>query len=125
MKYLLSMVLASCFLLLGCNEQSSILSISEIETVPNEVKEAIGLEYNLQLIQEDDQTYYLFFRSSGDVSTSLETVEDTLMIKLDEDNANDENPMGKVYKLTIDPVHEVIEAVINGETVPFDNVTGI
>ncbi|WP_227397028.1 hypothetical protein [Jeotgalibacillus aurantiacus] len=125
MKYLLSVVLASGFLLLGCNEQSSILSISEIDTVPNEVKEAIDLEYNLQLIEEDDQTYYLFFRSSGEVSTSLETIEDTLMIKLDEDNANNENLMGKVYKLTVDPEHEVIEAVINGETVPFDNVTGI
>lgn len=116
-----SIVILILFIVTACN--TSTLSISEIEHVPEEVQDKINSEYTLQLIHEGEDASYIVYQSSGTVTVDLETVGNTLSVKLDETDNQNEKQM--VFKLTLDPEHEVIDVLINGESTPFDDVTSI
>jgi hypothetical protein len=116
--------LFTLFILSACNNEST-LSFSEIESIPNDVQEKIEANYMLQLIDDNEGTYtsYIVYQGAGKVTTNLEAQEETVKIKLDETNTQDDVSKTHVYKLTIDPEHEIIEVWINGQLTPFDNVT--
>ncbi|MEB2278910.1 peptidylprolyl isomerase [Lysinibacillus xylanilyticus] len=123
MKKLLFLVFLT-FTLTACN--SSTLSISEIESVPEKVQKVIDGENTLQLINEvDKDVSYIAFRSKGIVTTGLETEDDTLIIKLDVTNQQDNEIKQHVYKLTFDSNLDTINIHINGKPTTIDNVTGI
>ena len=112
------------FILTACN--SSTLSISEIESVPEKVQKVIDGENTLQLINEvDKDVSYIVFRSKGIVTTGLEIEDDTLIIKLDVTNQQDNETKQHVYKLTFDSNLDTINIHINGKPTTIDNVTGI
>ena len=110
-------------ILAACN--SSEVSISEIQSIPNKVQDVINDDYTLQLINDGKKNAYIIFQSSGTVTAELEVIENILNIKLD--SANEENNELKqyVYKLTWDKKHNTIEVLVNGQSTPFDNVTGL
>ncbi|MCP3765019.1 peptidylprolyl isomerase [Domibacillus sp. A3M-37] len=110
-------------ILAACN--GSTLSFSEIANVPDDVQDKIESNYTLQLIGggEDIYTSYIVYRTAGKVTTDLEVQGDTVKVKLDETNLQDDVSKPHVYKLTVDPEHEVIEVLINGQLTPFDNLT--
>lgn len=110
-------------ILSACNE--STLSFSEIESVPSDVQDKIESNHTLQLIGNNEGTYtsYIVYRATGKVTTDLEAQEETVMVKLDETNPRDNVSKLHVYKLTVDPDHEIIEVWINGKITPFDVVT--
>ncbi len=88
-----TMILAAC--------NSSELSITEIQSIPNEVQDRINNDYTLQLINDSEKgDAYIIFQSSGTVTAELEVIENILNIKLD--SANEENNELKqyAYKLT-------------------------
>lgn len=117
-------MLFSTLIFAACN--SSELSISEIQSVPNKVQEGINPDYTLQLINKGENTAYILFQSKGTVTAELEVKDNILNIKLD--NANQENVELKqyVYKLTRgEAVYDTIIVLVNGKTMPFDNVTGV
>ncbi|WP_391117151.1 peptidylprolyl isomerase [Psychrobacillus sp. L3] len=123
MKKLFCLTLFLTLVLAGCN--SSELSISEIQSVPNKVQEGINSDYTLQLINEGENNAYILFQSKGTVTAELEVKDNILNIKLD--NANQENNELKqyVYKLTRGKAeYDSILVLVNGQTMPFDNVTG-
>jgi len=112
------------FILAACNP--STLSISEIESVPEKVQKVIDEKNKLQLINEvDKDVSYIVFRTKGTVTTALETKDDTLIIKLDVTNQQDNEIKQHVYKLTFDANLDTINIHINGKPTPIDNVTGI
>lgn len=113
--FLLISVLSAC--------NSSTLSFSEIENVPNNVQDKVDSNLTLQLINDGEKRYYIVFHSSGDVETDLETQGDTVTIKFNVTNLQDDVVKQNTYYLTTDPEHDVIDVLVNGESKPFDNVT--
>ena len=107
----------------ACN--TSTLSMSEIDIVPNNVQENIDSNYMLQLIYDGEDIAYVVYQSNGTVVTDLEVQGDTLKVKLDETNKQDDVIEQRVYKFTLDPEHEVIDVLINGKLKSFDNVSSL
>ncbi|MGE7947616.1 hypothetical protein [Lysinibacillus sp. NPDC093688] len=120
----LFLVLLTIFILTACN--SSTLSFNEIEIVPDRVQKVIDEKNTLQIINiVDKDISYVVFRSKGTVTTDLETQGDTLIIKLDVTNEQENATEQHVYKLTLDPALDTINIHINGKSTTIDNVTGI
>ena len=111
------------FILAACN--SSTLNISEIQNVPNNVQDKVNSDETLQLINDGENTAYIIFHSKGMVTTDLETKDDTLIVKLDSSNKDPNELKQFVYKLTWDKGHNTIEVLVNGQSTPFDSVTGL
>jgi hypothetical protein len=109
--------------LTACN--SSTLSFSEIENVPKKVQERIDSNLTLQLVNDGEKGSYIIFHSSGDVETDLETQGDTVTIKFNETSIEEVVVQQNTFYLTTDSEHDVIEVIVNGEAMPFDNVTGL
>lgn len=101
------------------------LSFNEIETVANNVQEKIDSNLELQLINDGEKGSYIIFQSNGTVDTDLEVQGDTVTVKLNETNPQEDVVQQNVYYLTIDPEHDVIKVLVNDEMIPFDNVTGL
>ncbi|MGG2056223.1 membrane lipoprotein lipid attachment site-containing protein [Lysinibacillus pakistanensis] len=120
----LFLVFLAVFILTGCN--TSTLSISEIEILPEKLQKVIDEKNTLQLINDvNKDVTYIVFRSKGTVTTDLETQDDTLIVKLDVTNEQDNAIEQHVYKLTLDPDLDTIDIQINGKSTSFDSVTGI
>lgn len=110
-------------LLAACREPAA--GIREVEKIPDEVQEIVNPDYRLQLISFDENAYYVVFHSKGIVTADTETKEDTINILLEVEEQQDEKVKPHVYKLILAPEHEVIDVHINGESVYFDEATGI
>ncbi|MEK3886677.1 peptidylprolyl isomerase [Bacillus sp. FSL K6-3431] len=123
MKKVFVLVLLGISILSACN--SSMLSFNEIETVANNVQEKIDSNLELQLINDGEKGSYIIFQSNGTVDTDLEVQGDTVTVKLNETNPQEDVVQQNVYYLTIDPEHDVIKVLVNDEMIPFDNVTGL
>jgi phosphoribosyl 1,2-cyclic phosphodiesterase len=89
------------------------------------VQEKIDSNYELQLIYDGEDIAYVVYQSNGTVVTDLEVQGDTLKVKLDETNKQDDVIEQRVYKFTLDPEHEVIDVLINGKSKSFDNVSSL
>lgn len=110
-------------LLAACqNETSSVSSLFEINN-SEEIEERLNSEYALELLNEDENTAYIAYKSSGDVTSTLKQEKETLLIHFDVENSENDTLQQRVYELTTDPEIEAIEVFIDGELTPFDNVT--
>lgn len=123
LRKILFLLLFTASLLAACN--SSTLSISEIDVIPDDVQDKIDYHHTLQLINDGEDIAYILYQSKGTVVTDLEVQGDTLKVKLDETNRQEGLIEQHVYKLTLDPEHEVIDILINGKSTPIDNVTSL
>ena len=123
MRNILILLILITSITVACN--TSTLSMSEIDIVPNNVQEKIDSNYVLQLIYDGEDIAYIVYQSNGTVVTDLEVQGDTLKVKLDETNKQDDVIEQRVYKFTLDPEHEVIEVLINGKSKAFDNVSSL
>jgi len=112
-----------CTSLSACNVNESNLSFSELQTVPNDIQTKIDPDFSLQLINTKGDTAYVVYRTKKSVDTDLKSQENTVKIKLDESNDTSKNAKQHVYKLTLDPEHEIIDVYLNGKSTAFDNVT--
>lgn len=119
------LILFASILLTACNSNNSTLSIRELDNVPDDVQGVIDSENTLQLINEGENTAYVVYQSKGKVITDLEEQGDTLKIKLNVTKEDDDPIVQHVYKLTLEDKHTAIDVLINAESTPFDNVTGI
>ena len=123
MRNILILLMLITAITVACN--TSTLSMSEIDIVPNDVQEKIDSNYVLQLIYDGEDIAYIVYQSNGTVVTDLEVQGDTLKVKLDETNKQDDVIEQRVYKFTLDPEHEVIDVLINGKLKSFDNVSSL
>lgn len=124
MKKLFCLMLFLTLILAACN--SSELSISEIQSIPNKIQEGVNSDYTLQLINEGENTAYILFQSKGTVTAELEVKDNILNIKLNKANQENNELKQYVYKLTRgEAEYDTINVLVNGQTMPFDNVTGV
>ncbi len=121
LKKIFVLVFFVVLILSACNPSK--LSFSEIGNVPNNVQDKVDSNLKLQSITDGGKGYYIIFHSSGDVETDLETQEDTVTIKFNVTNMQDDVVKQNTYYLTTGPEHDVIDVLVNGESIPFDNVT--
>ncbi|MGM0844957.1 MAG: peptidylprolyl isomerase [Bacillota bacterium] len=121
MRKILVLVFLMVSILSACN--SSKLSFSEIENVPNKVQEKVDSNLKLQSITDGEKGNYIVFHSNGDVETDLETQGDTVTIKFNVTNLQDDVVKQNTYYLMTGPESNVIDVLVNGESMPFDNVT--
>ena len=98
----------------ACTQQK--LSFKEVDNVPKKVTEAINPDDNLQIINRSGKIYYIVFQSQEDVKASLETVDTTALIKLDEMDSKDNNARQYIYSLTMDQYHDTLDIHVNGES---------
>lgn len=115
----------SLFIIIIAGCQSSTLSFSEIEKVPNEVTSLIDPETTLQLINEENKGSYIVFQSNYKVKADLEPEDNVLHIIFKETSSENDGKEPHVYYLTTDPEHDTIEVLVNGEELSFDEVTGL
>jgi len=115
-------MLFALLLLTACNKPS-ILSISKIDNVPNEVQQVIDNKYTLQKINVDQNTFYISYQSQGIVTTDLEAKDNILIIKLNVANQQHHDIEQQVYKITTDSNIDTIDVQINGKSTTIDNVT--
>lgn len=123
MKRIMGIFFLVALCLTGCN--SSILSFSELEQVPDEVKEKIGADYRLQLIHKDEKGSYIVFNSDRTVTKNVEAKGDTVSILFDEVSPQKDSMHQYVYYLTREEEHEVIHVLVNGKEMAFDIVTSL
>lgn len=121
LKKILVIVFLVIFVLSACH--SSKMSFREIENVPDNVQDKVDSNLKIQSITDGGKGYYIVFHSSGDVETDLETQGDTVTIKLNVINLQDDNVKQNTFYLTTGPDHGVIDILVNGVSMPFDNVT--
>lgn len=95
------------------------LSFEEVDTVPQKVKEAINPDDQLQMINKNGKVSYIVFQSQEDVKASLESVDKTALIKLDEVDASDNKLKQYIYKLTTDESVDTIDIQVNGKPTPY------
>jgi len=116
-------VFFSILILSACN--SSKLSFSEVENVPQKFEKYIDSDLKLQLINEGTKGSYIIFHSSGDIKADLDPQDNILTIIFKELNPQDNVVKRNVYYLTTDSEHDTINVLVNGEEMPFDEVTGL
>ena len=95
------------------------LSFDEADTVPKKVTEAINPDDQLQMINKNGKVSYIVFQSREDVNASLESVDKTALIKLDEAGASNNELKQYIYTLTTDDSVDTIDIKVNGESTPY------
>lgn len=122
MRKLFSLMLIATIILAACN--SSKLSFTEIQSVPNEIQDSISSDYTLQRISDGEKNTYIIFQATGTVSADLEVRENILNIKFSSENQQNNELKPYVYKLNHgDAGYDTINVLVNGKETPFDNST--
>jgi len=111
-----------CTTLSACGINESKLSFSELKTIPNDLQTKLDPDSTLQMINTKDDIAYVIYRTKKAVASDLEAQGDTLKIKLNESKTHKKTKQ-HVYKLTLDPEHEIIDVYVNGKSTAFDNIT--
>ena len=123
LKKMFASVFFAVLILSACN--SSKLSFSEIENVPQKIKEHIDAGLNLQLINDGTKGSYVIFHSNGEIEADLDPQVNIVNIIFNELNPQDEDIKRNVYYLTTDSKHDTIHVLVNGKEMSIDNVTGL
>ncbi|MFC5603230.1 lipoprotein [Sporosarcina koreensis] len=115
--FLVMFLVLTTLSLSACTQKN--FSFAEVDNVPKKVKEAINPDERLQVINRSGKIYYIVFQSQEDVKASLETVDTTALVKLDEVDAKDNDVRQYVYSLTMDQEHDTIEIQVNDESMAY------
>lgn len=71
------------------------------------------------MINKNGKVSYIVFQSQEDVNASLESVDKTALIKLDEAGASDNELKQYIYRLTTDDSVDTIDIKVNGVSTPY------
>ena len=123
LKNMFAFLICSLLLLSACH--SSNLSFREIENVPQKIEGRIDSDFILQLINNGTKGSYVTFHSNGEIEADYEQQDNIVNIIFNELDTKDKTLKRHVYYLTTDSKYDTINVLVNGEEMPFDNVTGI
>ncbi|GKV68354.1 hypothetical protein NCCP2716_08520 [Sporosarcina sp. NCCP-2716] len=118
-------LLLSVLLLAAC--QSAVSDFSEVKKVPADVQdiiqkqELLGKQDTLYMVNQGDGTAYLVFRASGEVSSSVDSDNDTSTIRLNT-KADGSDMKIHVFQFKQNEEGGTIIIEVNGKQVPLDNV---
>ena len=108
----------------ACNLSEAGVSLKEVNRVPEEVKETIDVNKQLQLNSEGENEYYIIFHSDGNVTADIEEQGEKAIIKFDVEESKTKEKIENIYYLTIIEETEKIIVLINGEPAAFDVIEG-
>jgi len=114
------------FLLIGaCDATPQPISpkIQELVIVPDHIHKHIIANDRIQLLYEDNVTYYLVMFSKGNVLASAAANEDRLVIHFKEGSEQKKEAQPYVYAIKKSPEQSIIELFINGKSTPIDRIT--
>ncbi|MFI2130345.1 hypothetical protein [Lysinibacillus fusiformis] len=97
--------------------------IQELTIVPDHIQQHIIAKDRIQLLYEDDVTYYLVMFSKGNVLASVAANEDRLVIHFKEGSEQKKEAQPYVYAINKSPELTIIELYINGKSMPIDRMT--
>ncbi|GEM_PF-5651374 len=120
-----AVLLLSVLLLTAC--QSAASEFSEVKKVPVDVQdiiqkqELLGRQDTLYMVNKGDGTAYLVFRTTGEVTSSVDNDGETSTIRL---NTKTEKGDVNIHVFTFNRNEEggTIIIEVNGKQVPLDNV---
>ena len=126
LKRVMGILLIVILALTACNSE---LGITELKSVPNNVQkvtEQLGIDDYVQKIYVVDKDFsYIVINTKGTVTVSVESNDDTVSIKIEDEEGQNEEVKQHVYKLTTDRDYEYVQLYKNGEAIPFNVVTAI
>src|SRR5699024_3772136 len=110
----------------ACNLSEAGVSLKEVNRVPEQVKETIDVNKQLQLNSEGEgeNEYYIIFHSDGNVTADIEEQGEKAIIKFDVDESKSKEKIENLYYLTIVEETEKIIVLLNGEPAAFDVIEG-
>lgn len=107
--------------LTACNKE---LAITELESVPNDVEKALDQfeenSYVEKIYDVSKDISYIVINTKGIVTVSVESNDDKISIKIEEEDGQNEEAKQHIYKLTTDRDYEYILLYKNGDEIPFD-----
>lgn len=115
-----TIMIVSVIMLSAC--QSTTLSLKEVQKIPKDIQNSIDVTQKLQSFIDGEKGSYIIYRTVGKVSATVEENGDTVIVNLDVDESDDDVVNQHVFYLTIEPKHETIDVLENGESIPFDQV---
>ncbi|MGM9950895.1 MAG: hypothetical protein ACI33P_12255 [Lysinibacillus sp.] len=108
------------FLLGGCVEVTTV-SLSIVENAPKKVEKTIHPDVALQLIEKNEDFYYIVYRSVNDVRMLHGSDGNAIRISIWEEPADSNEMKTYIYKLTKkNASEEYVRVYINDDYVPFD-----
>lgn len=116
-------IFLSIFILGACAADTS--SVKLLKSVPNNVEKHIDNNLTLQLITIDEQNAYITFQSEYEVDVALKNAINTVMVSIKESGEATGTKQPHVFKIDYTHDYDIIEAIINGELTPFDNVSAL
>ncbi|SCX61872.1 hypothetical protein [Lysinibacillus fusiformis] len=109
----------------GCDSAPLLVppKIQELTIVPDHIQQHIIAQERIQLLYEDDMTYYLVMFSKGNVLASVAANEDRLVIHFKEGSEHKKEAQPYVYAINKNPELTIIELYINGKSMAIDRMT--
>ncbi|MFJ7952126.1 hypothetical protein ACIQZG_11425 [Lysinibacillus sp. NPDC096418] len=121
MKKLMGILFVVVLALTACNKE---LAITELESVPNDVEKALDQfeenSYVEKIYDVSKEISYIVINTKGIVTVSVESNDDKISIKIEEEDGQNEEAKQHIYKLTTDRDYEYILLYKNSEEIPFD-----
>ena len=122
MKKLLGIMFLVLLILTACNSPK----LSKVDALTDELQGKIDPNLRLQLINTEYNTEngsYIIFHTSGEVEADLDTQDNRVIINFTVQNSEDDTVQQHVYYLTTDTLHDTIDVKVDGQSIPFDNIT--
>ncbi|WP_418302729.1 hypothetical protein [Lysinibacillus fusiformis] len=109
----------------GCDSAPLPVSpkIQELTIVPDHIQQHIIAKDRIQLLYEDNVTYYLVMFSKGNVLASVAAHGDRLVIQFKEGSEQKKEAQPYVYAITKSQELKIIELYFNGKSIPIDRIT--
>jgi hypothetical protein len=112
-------------MLAACNATPPInpLFIRELPVVPDNIQKNIVSNDKIQLLYENEATYYLVYYSKGNILASIAAEDNRLIIHLEEGSEQRKEAQPYVFKVMKGPEQNLIEVFINEQNMPIDRMT--
>lgn len=108
-------VLAAC--------SSTVTDLTAVEDIPKFVQDSTQPNVQLQLKEENKNSYYITLQSEGDADFHYNVKGNIVVIQFDVSNSDTGTKKQNVYHLTTDKDIDTIEVYINGERGGFDIIS--
>lgn len=121
MKKILVVMLMLISVLTACS--STVTNLTEVKAVPKFVQDSVQPNVQLQLKEENENSYYITLQSEGDTDFYYNVKGNIVEIQFDISNSDTGTKQQNVYHLTTDKDIDTIEVYINGERSGFDIIS--
>lgn len=126
MKKIVLLGLMSLLMLGACNATPAAdpLAIHELTVVPDNIQKNIVSNDRIQLLHENNASYYLVYYSKGNVLASITAEGNRLIIQLEEGSEQRKEAQPYIFQINVkNPELDTIDLRINGQSTPINRMT--